>query len=91
MKMLNSVVTYYAEHPDQLTLQFVLFLLVILLFRANRIQQDKIISAKESEIQRLADDNRKYREIYLTKIHGMSKDQLRKISAPTLRGKKKEK
>lgn len=80
--ILESVVSYYVENPDKLTLQIVLLLCVIFLFKYVQRLHQATITAKEGEIIRLADDNRAYRNEYLISVKGLSVSKVRGISAP---------
>lgn len=72
------------------TIKFILLLIVIFCiyltltkwinFKNDRKYYDSMVKEKNQEIERLADDNRKYREIYLNNI-GISKEKYDSISA----------
>ena len=79
--MIDSIIAFYTQNPEQLTLQVVLFIFALLFWRRIKTMSDHLIVAKDREIERLAEDNRRYREIYLTHVKGLTKDQYNKISA----------
>lgn len=68
---------------------FVTLFVLIILFLC-RYHVKKIIEMKDNEIERLAEDNRRYREVYLTNIKGLASDQYRQISGESILPGKRE-
>lgn len=53
--------------------------------RKHRDYYDSMLEEKNREIERLADDNRRYRDIYLNKV-GFNKEQIDSMSAANFKG-----
>lgn len=77
----ESFLTFYVENPDKITLHVVLLVFVVALWLANGRRTKQLIQAKDREIERLAADNRRYREIYLKSVQGLSSEEYQQISA----------
>lgn len=78
-------------HPDVYTIicLTVLFIGVIILKiiddKKHRSYYDSMLEEKNREIERLADDNRRYRDKYLSNI-GFNKEQIDNMTAANYKG-----
>lgn len=80
MDLISSFFDYYIKNPNQLSLTLVLFAFCFIFYRSAEKRVSTLIQAKDQEIERLADDNRKYREIYLVNIKGLAVEEYNSMS-----------
>ena len=65
--------------------------LIYFLYKSIRAVLNKLEKQYQNQIDRLAADNREYRAIFLTKVMGLSPEELRKIQPPYLEEKENKK
>lgn len=82
-----NALTALFQAVDNKTAIIIIFIVVIYLWLKSYLDSNKqryyynqMVQEKNKEIERLADDNRRYREIYLPQV-GLSEKELSKISA----------
>ena len=63
--------------PGAILLVFFLALLWVCRYLLN-----KLVAQMQGEINRLADDNRAYREVYFAKVQGLSSKEVAKLQPP---------
>ena len=78
-KIFHAALELYAEHPEILTLQAVLFVLLLIGVRFCIRIVNRLIDAKDQEIERLADENKQYKLIYFRKNLNLTDDEIKEI------------
>ena len=73
--LITSIVNFYINNPQRAGTDLILLIFVFTFFGLYIRSTKKALQSKDEEIERLADDNRKYREVYLKDIKGMPQNE----------------
>lgn len=86
VELINAISQLVTKLNDKVILSLAFIIVVFLLFKTlldnkhKRYYFDAMLKEKNREIERLADENRRYREIYLPKV-GLPIEDMQKVSA----------
>ena len=81
--ILEKLLNAFTHLADKFGIHWlVLFLLIIFVLYKYMKSKDDEINRMQEQIDSLANENRDYREIFLTRVVGLSEKELQKISPP---------